>query len=68
MDSQAELDLIESKCRELGVHVAISDVWARGGAGAVQLAEEVGPGFVRITKHRIISDFVMKTRQASMKN
>ncbi len=56
-DSQAELDLIESKCRELGVHVALSDVWARGGAG-----------FVRITKHRIISDFVMKTRQASMKN
>ena len=40
-DSQAELDLIESKCRELGVHVALSDVWARGGAGAVQLAEEV---------------------------
>ncbi|MBO7667003.1 MAG: formate--tetrahydrofolate ligase, partial [Firmicutes bacterium] len=40
-DSEAELALIESKCRELGVNVALSEVWAKGGAGGKALAEEV---------------------------
>lgn len=40
-DTQRELDLVRDKCRELGVHVALSDVWAGGGAGGRELAEEV---------------------------
>ncbi|BDF34457.1 formate--tetrahydrofolate ligase [Lachnospiraceae bacterium] len=40
-DTQRELDLVREKCRELGVHVALSDVWAGGGAGGRELAEEV---------------------------
>ncbi|MCR5685302.1 MAG: formate--tetrahydrofolate ligase [Lachnospiraceae bacterium] len=40
-DTRAELDLVEAKCRELGVNVALSEVWARGGAGGTALAEEV---------------------------
>ena len=40
-DTKAELDLIEAKCRELGVNVALSEVWAKGGAGGIKLAEEV---------------------------
>ena len=40
-DSEAELALIESKCKELGVNVALSEVWAKGGEGGVALAEEV---------------------------
>lgn len=40
-DSDAELALIEKKCKELGVNVALSDVWAKGGDGAVELANEV---------------------------
>jgi len=40
-DTEAELSLIEEKCRELGVNVALSEVWAKGGAGGVKLAEEV---------------------------
>ena len=40
-DTEAELNLIRSKCKELGVEVALSEVWAKGGAGAVELAEEV---------------------------
>ena len=40
-DTKAELDLVESKCRELGVNVALSEVWAKGGEGGVKLAEEV---------------------------
>ena len=40
-DSEAELKLIEDKCHELGVNVALSEVWAKGGNGGVALAEEV---------------------------
>ncbi len=41
LDTEAELALIETKCRELGVNVALSEVWAKGGEGGVALAEEV---------------------------
>ncbi|MCQ2553922.1 MAG: formate--tetrahydrofolate ligase [Clostridia bacterium] len=40
-DTKAELDFVEAKCKELGVNVALSEVWAKGGAGGVALAEEV---------------------------
>ncbi len=40
-DTPAELALVESKCRELGVNVALSEVWARGGEGGLALADEV---------------------------
>ena len=40
-DTEAELQLIERKCKELGVNVALSEVWAKGGEGGIALAEEV---------------------------
>jgi formate--tetrahydrofolate ligase len=40
-DTEAELKLIEDRCHELGVNVALSEVWAKGGEGGVALAEEV---------------------------
>ena len=40
-DTDAELALIADKCRALGVNVALSEVWSKGGAGGVELAEEV---------------------------
>ena len=40
-DTKAELDLVEKKCNELGVNVALSEVWAKGGEGGKALAEEV---------------------------
>lgn len=40
-DTKAELDLIENKCKELGVNVALSEVWAKGGEGGIALANEV---------------------------
>ena len=40
-DTKAELELVEAKCRELGVNVALSEVWAKGGEGGRALAEEV---------------------------
>ena len=39
--TEAELELIRSRCRELGVNVALSEVWANGGAGGKELAENV---------------------------
>ena len=40
-DTKAELDLVEAKCKELGVNVALSEVWAKGGEGGIKLAQEV---------------------------
>ena len=40
-DTQAELKLVEDRCRELGVNVALSEVWAKGGEGGIALAKEV---------------------------
>lgn len=40
-DTQAEIDLVRRKCEELGVNVALSQVWAKGGEGGLELAEEV---------------------------
>ena len=40
-DTDAEINLIIEKCRELGVNVALSTVWAEGGKGGEELAKEV---------------------------
>lgn len=40
-DTEAELKLVEDKCKELGVNVALSEVWGKGGDGGVELAKEV---------------------------
>lgn len=41
LDTDAELELITRKCKELGVNVALSEVWANGGEGGKALASEV---------------------------
>ena len=40
-DTREELQLVEDKCRELGVNVALSEVWAKGGEGGIKLADEI---------------------------
>jgi len=40
-DTDAELALIRDRCRALGVNVALSEVWGRGGEGGAELAQEV---------------------------
>ena len=44
-DTEAEVNLVREKCKELGVNVALSQVWAKGGEGGIELAEEI----VRLT-------------------
>ncbi len=40
-DTTEELDFVEEKCNALGASVALSEVWAKGGEGGVELAEKV---------------------------
>ena len=40
-DTPAELALVEEKCAELGVNAVLSEHWAKGGAGAIDLAHAV---------------------------
>lgn len=40
-DTERELGLVRERCRELGVNVVLSDVWAKGGEGGEELAVEV---------------------------
>ena len=40
-DTQAELELVERKCKELDVSVVLSEVWAKGGEGGIALANKV---------------------------
>ena len=40
-DTPAEIKLVEDKCKELGVNVVLSQVWAKGGEGGKALAEEI---------------------------
>ena len=57
-DTKAELDLVEAKCKELGVNVALSEVWAKGGEGGIKLAEEV----IRLVEEP--NDFTYSQKQA----
>ena len=40
-DTKEELDFVEKKCNELGAEVALSEVWAKGGEGGLELADKV---------------------------
>lgn len=40
-DSEGEIQYIEKFCKELGVQVALTEVWEKGGAGGLELAEKV---------------------------
>lgn len=40
-DTDKELNLIKEKCKSLGVNVALSEVWAKGSEGGLELANEV---------------------------
>ena len=53
-DTEAEIKLVEEKCKELGVNVVLSQVWGKGGEGGVALAEEV----LRLCEQENNFDFV----------
>lgn len=47
-DTDAEIKLIEEKCKELGVNVALSEVWEKGGEGGIEVAKEI----LRLTEEK----------------
>jgi formate--tetrahydrofolate ligase len=53
-DTEAEVKLVEDKCKELGVNVVLSQVWGKGGEGGIALAEEV----LRLCEQENNFDFV----------
>ena len=40
-DTKEELDFVEAECNAMGAEVALSEVWAKGGAGGLELAKKV---------------------------
>ncbi len=63
-DTQAEIDLVRAKCQELGVNVALSQVWAgKGGEGGVSLPKKL----CVCASRKALSPSLMKTRWASRK-
>lgn len=54
LDTEAELELVRNKCKELGVNVALSEVWAKGGEGGEELAKEV----LRLTEEESQLEYV----------
>ena len=52
-DTAAELELVQAKCKELGVNAVLAQHWAKGGEGAIALAEEV----VRVCEEESNEDF-----------
>ena len=52
-DTDKEIEFVIEKCKELGVNVCLSTVWADGGKGGVELAKEV----VRLCEEEDNSNF-----------
>ena len=59
-DTEAEIALVRSKCEELGVNVALSEVWAKGGEGGIELANEV----VRLCQEESYMEFAYDTESS----
>ena len=59
-DTEAEIALVRSKCEELGVNIALSEVWAKGGEGGIELANEV----VRLCQEESHMEFAYDTESS----
>lgn len=55
-DTQAELSLLVEKCRELGAEVSISEVWAKGGEGAIDLAHKLLTAMEKPNRFKFLYD------------
>lgn len=55
-DTKEELDFVEAKCNEMGVEVALSEVWAKGGDGGIDLANKVMAATEKINNFKFMYD------------
>ncbi|MBQ9564039.1 MAG: formate--tetrahydrofolate ligase [Synergistaceae bacterium] len=63
LDTEAELALVEEKCRELGASFALSEVWARGGEGGMELARKVVEACERPSDFHFIYDAALTPKE-----
>lgn len=56
LDTAKELEFVRQKCTELGAEVALSEVWAKGGQGGLELAEKVLAACEKPSKFTYIYD------------
>ena len=55
-DTKEELEFVRTKCQELGAEVALSEVWAKGGEGGLELARKVDEAFKKKNEFKFIYD------------
>lgn len=53
-DTQAEVDAVLDLCKQLGVEAALSDVWAKGSQGGIELAEKVARAAEQPSRFRFL--------------
>ena len=64
-DTKEELEFVRTKCQELGAEVALSEVWAKGGEGGLELAQKVDEAFRKKNDFRFIYDTEASVPQKS---
>ncbi len=62
-DTQAELAFVEEKCKVMGADVALSEVWANGGAGGKAVAEKIMEAMERPKKFRFLYDHTLPIKE-----
>ena len=62
-DTEAELDLLAEKCKELGASFALSEVWEKGGEGGVELARKVVEACEKESQFRFMYDESMSPKE-----
>jgi len=62
-DTAAELAFVEEKCAALGAEVALSEVWAKGGAGGEALAKKLLAAMEKPDKFRFLYDEKLPIKQ-----
>lgn len=62
-DTQEEIDAVVAFCQQLGVEAALSDVWAEGSKGGIELAEKVARAAEQPSTFRFLYEENQTTRQ-----
>ena len=62
-DTDAELEIVRRRCAEMGANVALSEVWAKGGEGGIELAKEVIRIAAQPNNFRLVYDDQMPLKE-----
>ncbi|MFA6160468.1 MAG: formate--tetrahydrofolate ligase, partial [Parcubacteria group bacterium] len=63
-DTEKEIDFVFSRCKKLGAQVAVSNIWAEGGEGGVDLAKKLlGTLEKKKTKFKVLYDEKKKIKE-----